>query len=225
VRDTRQRYEAELADLRRAVSSEKEKIARSTKPDQIVAAKSRLSDLQAAQTEVWNVLSSLPTYDNALIARWQMHLRRKDVERRLIGALARGELSYWLPGGTPEDKDIWLNRRGRHYDLELSTVWFRLEQWGRRREFVRIYRASFDAWLDKTLPARPEDMPLLERAKLWFERFKADHFGQIVKRDDCLNAMCMAIPDLSRNAAQTQIWDRFAPSEWRKPGKRRTGNR
>jgi len=224
VKENHDKLEAEKSRLMDLIKIEELKISKSTSENEIKAA-------EITKAEFWNQLSkihaglnSLPTLGESLDAEWAAYNRRVETEKILISALAKRELAWWSPFGTPGDIGPWERRPGYGYSIELSLVWWNKRIHGCRRQFVRIYRKSFDEWVKTIQPINADAIKKLspaEQAAIWLQDEIAKNARPRMTRDEYVAEMMKLFPGLSMRAAKNQVWGRFAPDSWKKAGAKR----
>lgn len=208
-------HEKEISAL---IDAEKSKIAKTTDPAIIDASTVKIGGLQRELSVIHQNQMNMPTPDEAA---WAAYERRTRTEEILIGALANRELQWWALGMVPVDSGPWERKPGYNYNIELSLVWWHPRIHGTRRQFVRIYKRSFDEWLKTVSPTgigAAEKLSPLERAQIWFQKETKENEHPRMSRDNYIEEMMRLFHGLSKRQALNQVWGRFAPAQWKKPG-------
>lgn len=218
------KLEAEKAEISNLLKAQDSIISKSTDEREIKIAQSVKTELFKRRSEIYQTENSLPTLDESLNSEWAAFQRRTKTEEILISALAKRELRWWHPSGTPEDTGPWERRPGYNYSIELSLVWWNKRIHGCRRQFVRVFKNLFDEWLKTVTPLSAIailNLSPLEQAVHCFKNEVYENKEPRMSRDKYILDMMSRFPGLTQRAAKNQVWDRFAPDHWKRPGAKR----
>ena len=189
----------------------------------------RLQDRRAAQqskhSDLHIALVNLPMIDDAYRRRHGAFHRRQNAERILIGAFAQNDLHAWAVRGReiigiPEQ--LWQDRKGFQYYLELSLAVLPRDVSGVRRGTVKIRTAEFQSWLmtiERVIIEPGTQLAPEERAIIWFLRFIEEQSGAWPKRDYVIHLMKLEVRELS-GAGALRVWRAHAPKHWKRSGPR-----
>jgi len=111
-----------------------------------------------------------------------LYFRKIAVEARLIEGIRKQEIKIWCAFATPGDSGPWEKRAGYHYDIELSTVWWRKGVHSKRRQFVRVFKDEFDAWLDENFPTTPRELRVDERIEQFIKEITSSSAKDRLKK-------------------------------------------
>lgn len=202
----REILEKRIADAKKEIPELEQALSKTTDENKIAALTGQRDEfhnaISAANLEIWQMGDP---------ANMRPHIagiaRRKAVEERLISAIRKGAVRYWLFPSymTPHDSDQWENKKGYGYNIELSVLRWPRKRYNLRRQSVRVYRALFDAWLAAEFPEKRE--PTLEEKATQHAVRYAEAAAQKVKKPDVVNELRAKFPDLTLREAE-RAWKR-----------------
>ncbi|WP_028793198.1 hypothetical protein [Thalassobaculum salexigens] len=226
--DLRVELGQQFSALTAEIDALKSAIGKTTNAAEVSRLKGESAVLEERRQDVALKRDALPIAGNlerARYARWQ---RRETAERVLIDAFKAETLKAWSsrgPSMTQITPDLWRGEvHGFTWYLDLSLAVLPQSISSVRRGVIKIQSDDFHKWRSTVPPIATEaqaDLPLEDRATLWFRQFVSDHQGPEPKRDSAIWKIRETFPKLSE-AAGKRIWAKNAPSAWKRPGPRRT---
>ena len=207
----REPLETELEQVKAEIALGPDRHMKTVDPEETENIKRDIQKLMDRRNELYKELDEIPECDDSYIQRYKLYQRGTETEQTLIQALIDGKLTFWCPFGYRDGPDLWEQKRGYQYSIELSQARWPSEVTEKKRQFVRLHKEVFDKWLETIPPADEDEIKQLSQfgqASFHFQKLVHERQGKPPTKTSIVDELMRTFPDLSERQAKKYMGSR-----------------